>query len=200
MRHSVIVKQEDTSDIMEVSPFEEGESIQTLSATGWFCRHAVLSEDGKTTVMVSDVVAKTVDDLYFAAALEPWDTAILDVAQYMWIIEVRNDTIEPKYRKELSVNLAVEHHRIWNTTETSTTYTVVPPDADENGDIDYGSELRIDVAALPGGTVRSLKLLDGSDNILQTVGYKSSIIDNSQVVITLTEPVKIAPISLMVNI
>lgn len=200
MKHTILVNQEDTTDTMEISPFIEGELIQNLSDVGWSCRQAVLTADGKNVVLSNNVTTKTLDDLYFSATLEPLDTAILNEDQYIWIIEITNNTIEPKYRRELQVILAVSKHHIWNLAETFTVYDIVAPDPDVNGDVIFGKQVRIATTTLPVGTILSIKLLDNDDNILQTAGYVSDTLDNSQVVITLTEPVKVEPTKLMVNI
>ncbi len=177
---------------MEVSPFALDETVLTLSDGGWTCKQALITPDGKYIVASEAVTGKSVDDRWFAAALEPALTAILDADQYLWFIEIENLTTTPVYRREISIAVGVQEHRIWNTAETSFTYAVV----------EYATELEvtIDVAGMPAGTPKSIKLLDTDGTVLQTVGFVSSAVVASQVVITLTEPVKIIPISMMINI
>ncbi len=189
----VTVKQEDTSDTIQASPFAENEAIANLSDSGWVCRQAVLTKDGKNIVIEGDVTIKDSTDMYFEATLAPNDTRQLDNRQYKWIIEVENTTVTPPYRKEHEVDLDVEKHSILDIAQTSYDYDFVAKVS--------ATEVKIDVASLPGGTIRSIKLLDVDGVIIQTTGWVSDTVDDSQVVLTLLEPmIADTPVQVRVNI
>ena len=102
------VIQGDLTDILEVSPFEEGEETANLSDAGWTCKSAVIKEMGDVPIFERDITDKTVDDLYFRAAIDPDDTTVLAVDSYIWVIQIENLLVLPKFRREKQVELVVE--------------------------------------------------------------------------------------------
>lgn len=185
------VKQEDTSDTYSVSPFAEGETVANLSDAGWVCRQIVMTPDGLHRVIEKVVTAKTTDDMYFSATLEPDDTAQLNEQQYIWIIEVENLLTTPKFRRELEITLAVEKHGVFNPSETQTIHTLLTTSAD-------GLSIDIDSNSVPVG-VRSIKLLNDDGDILQTVGYVSHTIVLGVATIVLKQPVTVTATQVQVN-
>ena len=104
----ITVIQGNLTDIYEVSPFENGEAVATLSDAGWSCRSVLVENLGDIPLIDNTVTLKTIDDLYYRVAFEPDDTTPLAIGTYIWIIQVENSTVVPKYRREKQISLTVE--------------------------------------------------------------------------------------------
>ena len=190
-----IIKQGDTTDTFQVSPFPLGELVENLSDPGWSCRSVVTNKLGGTIVIDNPVTTKTVDDLYFETSLASPDTDILDAKAYIWIIEIENLLTTPIYRREHHISLVVEKQGAPDLTEIETCFDIntIGTAAGSFLDIDI---VVIDNAALPEGTITRVDLKDIGDNILQTAGYISSVVNGADLEITLTEDVTTAPVKI----
>ena len=189
MNYIVSVKQEDTSDTFKVSPFAADELVNNLSDPGWVCNQLVISSDGKYRIHESQVTTKSTDDLYFTATLEPAVTAELNKDQYIWVIEVENPLLTPKYRREVNIVLSVAEHKLWSSAETQTEYDIVSF---------VGTAIRINTLSFVAGTVSSIKLLDADDNVIQTSGWVSDTVDVTETILVIKEPVIDTPVKVRI--
>jgi len=190
-----IIKQGDTTDTFQVSPFPLGELVENLSDAGWTCRSVVIPRIGVAPVIDNPVTTKTVDDLYFETSLASPDTDILDAKAYIWIIEIENLLTTPIYRREHHISLVVERQGALALTETETCFDINTIGTAAGSFLDIEIVV-IDNAALPGGTITRVDLKDIGGSVLQTAGDVSSVVNGADLEITLTEDVVTAPVEI----
>jgi len=190
-----IIKQGDTTDTFQVSPFVIGEAVQTLSDPTWTCRSVVVDKLGGTVVIDNVVTTKTQDDLYFETALASPDTDILDAKAYIWIIEIENLVVIPKYRREHHISLVVEKQGAPATVEVETCFTINTIGTAANSYTDTNIVV-INNTALPGGTITRIDLKNSGGTVIQTTGYTSSTVNGADLEITLVETVTGSPVQI----
>jgi len=191
--NTVHVRQEDTTDTIQISPYSKTEAVNDLiSVTGWTCRSVVLRKVGDPSVIINSVTKISTDLLYFEATLEPVDTAKLDTGVYLWVIEMENLTLNPKYRKEYHTNLVVSANAsITSTTEVCYPIVSIGTSAKKFADKDT---IVIASTTLPNSLV-SVKLKDDAGYIVQT-GYMSTALGATTSEILLLENVITEPTSI----
>ena len=104
----ITIKQGDTTDTFQISPFPLGETVEALTDAGWTCRSIVVAKLGGIELINNNVATLTADNLYFETALGSPDTDILDAKAHIWILEMENLTTTPVYRKEHHISLVVQ--------------------------------------------------------------------------------------------
>lgn len=177
---TVTLKQGDVTDLINISPFEEGEAIQTLSDVGWTCNTSIVSKVGGVTVASKAVTTKTVDDLYYSVSWGSPDTEILDADQYLWVIEIQNLGIIPIWRKEYNISLVVTQQSLLRSDLTEVCYTVSSV---------TDAIVTVPEVVIPAGIV-SVNLKDVYGDIIQTTGFVESSTTSPDTFITLLEEVK----------
>lgn len=196
MSREMIISQGDITDTFQVSPFEEGELVQKLTDPGWACRTFVVDKLGGTVVIDKSITQKTADNLYYEVALGPPDTEILDSRAYIWVIEVQNLTLTPKYRKELQIDLKVRQEGSYASTYNETCYDITSIGTEANNFKDRNVVV-VPAVAVPGTSV-IVKLKDNDGEIIQTTGYVSDAVNGANQEITLLEAVRHTPTKICV--
>jgi len=199
---SITIKQGDTTDTFQVSPFPVGQSTPTLvTEAGWTCRSIVMSKIGGVEVINNTITTLSADDLYFETALASPDTDILAAKAYIWIIELQNLTLTPVYRREHHIALAVEAQGAQAATDIQRQYNIVRigtlVNSQKNKDV-VVIPLSTSVAAEIGAESHVKVLLkNAAGDIMQTTGFISDTdsVSNPGVdrEITLIEPVSGSP-------
>jgi hypothetical protein len=169
MGNIVTVKQEDTSDTIRVSPYPLGEAVYNIvnNPAGWSCRSVVLREPGSPKVIDKAEVTISSDQLYFECTLEPEHTRILDAAAYLWVIELENLTVTPKYRKEYHVQLVVESNAAIATDDINNIFAIESIGTLNNDYLDR-NVLTFDNTIVLPSPIRKVLLLNEDGDILQT--------------------------------
>lgn len=81
---------------------------------GWVCRVGLYEADGTEAIAPVDVTLKldVGGSEHFVPYLSRVQTKALDAGVYEWVIDVRNDSLEPPYSDECSVQVTVVDERI----------------------------------------------------------------------------------------
>lgn len=108
--NSIAIYQGDSTDLIQVRP-KIADPLETIS-NDWQCKTSVINSKGEVVVGPRDIIEKSEDDLYFIVGLSPGETLELSVdngyyAQYSWVIQLSNATLEPAYSKEKHIPLNI---------------------------------------------------------------------------------------------
>lgn len=107
-RNATKIRAGDTSNIYYMSPFADGNGgASNLSNTAYTCRTVVVAALGDAPIIDKTITNMSTDLMYFQVVLEPADTALLAEGNYIWVTEVNNAVIDPIFRKEKHIDLAV---------------------------------------------------------------------------------------------